>query len=85
MNNHSKRLINQMFKLISNYTEGKTDKYILLDNLSGNCGAIEEKEIQKVAEKNVDDIELALWTYDEKDGIEIIKSKIIRLEEMINS
>lgn len=60
MNNYSERLINQMFKLISNYTEGKTDKYMLLDNLFGNCGAIEEKEIRKVAEKIVDDIKLAL-------------------------
>lgn len=83
MNDHNKRLLHQICSSIEQYKNGKIDPHGLLLNLTGNCGAIEHKGLQKYLDRTINEIEDALWSFDEEEGMHIINSKLESLKEMI--
>ena len=83
VNDHSKRLLHQICNSIEQYINGKITPDGLLLNLSGNCGAIEDIELQKYVERTINEIEDALWSFDEEEGMHIINSKLESLKELI--
>jgi hypothetical protein len=83
MNEHSKRLIENILHSIDMYEQKIIDEIGLMQDIEGTCGAIEERYIQVKLERIVAVIEESRYLYEVEEGRSFLLREIQNFKESI--
>ena len=71
--NQEWKIINQIIISTNNFIDKKIDAYGLVDNITGNCEALEGRDLYKIVQRIISELEIVVWSYDEDKGLEDYK------------
>jgi len=83
MNDHSRRLVEAVFKAIRRYEDGAVDEEELLRDIEGISEAIEEQDVQNLVSDLAVKIDESRYLYNVEEGKRVLSLQIDKFREAV--